>query len=427
VATTDINIERYIEATRFNLKNRIFVELYENHYFPPLQTTAADFGISLKIVVAYSYTRRAEFVSIGSDSWLIYDQYMGQTMNLLNRIFIEAEDARPAACYLHKIIAERCLESGALAEALFCAKVYDSQRELLNPKRRDEILRSTFTEAQERFYLNHELGHLVQGLHHPRVELILDHVNDLLSQKRQAFENSNFESIMSGFAMAPPIARHDESLDVLSEEIKKEFETEGESSYRKSYLAAFNENDLKQEVFCDVFAADFVIASHRTNEKSMQEAIRAVYVGFYHLQALSFIEQKFRWSADGLNRWRDRFIPVQIRSHCLRSHMLFLYKLILSSQGQFEGGEIDSKVNEMSLQLMADQERYYYVIFDQALNLAGYLAEDDKLQKMGQAELQRHSSELKKYDAEELNLVLSLSIRLLTGWIAKGSATSLLK
>jgi hypothetical protein len=103
---TPSKIERYIEATRLNCKSRLHVDSYEKFYFPKLSLVARAIALSLNPVLAYSATRRAEQIHIDGEYWFIYDQYMGQTMNLLNRIFLEADGDISSIVYLHKLLGE---------------------------------------------------------------------------------------------------------------------------------------------------------------------------------------------------------------------------------------------------------------------------------------------------------------------------------
>ncbi|WP_234012001.1 hypothetical protein [Cronobacter sakazakii] len=129
-------IDRLISATRLNDTVRANPELYETTILR-LKSIAEQLGLPLDVKVVYSSSRRVEHITISGMVWLIYDQYLGQTMNMLNRLFIEAEDAHPSLVYFHKVLAERLVDAGQLANALHCAAAYHSSREVLRSRSSD--------------------------------------------------------------------------------------------------------------------------------------------------------------------------------------------------------------------------------------------------------------------------------------------------
>ena len=58
------------------------------------------------LVIVYSLQRSHELVRIDGERYLIYDQYLGQTFNMLNRIWANSEDARDGEMYALKLLAE---------------------------------------------------------------------------------------------------------------------------------------------------------------------------------------------------------------------------------------------------------------------------------------------------------------------------------
>lgn len=414
-------IDRYLAATRVNHPERILTDLYYQHYFPPIEALATMLGASVQLKLVYSSTRRAENVTIGNDHWLVYDQYMGQTLNILNRVFLEAEGDRAGIAYSHKILAERLLEEGRKPEALFCARVYDSERAALGPKASPTSLpqlefRSLFTETQECFYLVHEMGHRLYALEHPLCVIVHERATELLGEKFLGSKTATLDAVLDGFMKGPPAMYHHASLEEVETDTRKLFEGQRGIRYRNAYLKAFENPDLHQEVFCDLLAADVAAAK----QPEFVSALRAIYVGFYHLQMLALSDRFFGVDAEGADDWIEHFVPIQIRGHCLRTHLISLLQPVLSQ----EGGELESviatKVHELSIQLMEDQRRCYEVILDPAMKTMGFLRKHGQLAQLSRDELAHLLAPRPELadpsSALELDIALEASVRLLTGW-----------
>jgi hypothetical protein len=415
-------IDRYIAATRVNHPGRILTDLYYKHYFPPIEALATMLGVAVQLRVVYSSTRRAENVTIGNDHWLVYDQYMGQTLNILNRIFLEAEGEGAGIAYSHKILAEHLLEIGRKPEALFCARVYDSERHALGPKGGTKSLpqlefRSLFTETQERFYLVHEMGHRVYILEHPSCVIVRQRATELLAERYLESETATFDAVLDRFKSGPPAAYHHAALDEIETDMREHFEGQRGISYRSAYSKAFENPDLHQEVFCDLLAADATAGKH----PELESVLRGIYVGFYHLQVLALVNRYFGVDAEGADEWIEHFVPIQIRAHCLRRHLIFLLELVLTHKGAEVESVIATKVNEFSIQLMEDQRRCYDTILDPAMKTMGFLRQHGQLAQLSRDDLARllasHPELADPSAALELDIALEISVRLLTGWL----------
>jgi hypothetical protein len=415
-------IDRYIQATRFNRPDRILSDLYNKYYLPPVRRYAQFFGPPVKIKVSYSSTRRAEHVTVEGQRWLVYDQYMGQTMNLLNRIFIEAQDEKPASTYLHKVFAERLLEVGQRYEALHCAEVYYDNKTYLDPKRVDEDERELFTNSQEFYYLFHELGHHVFPLDHPSCATVRNRAKELLEDRRTAYEAETAESVLAKFKAGPPAAYHYQAEPELIRDIRDSFSMPAGMRYRVAFLRAFDNKDLHEELFCDLLAADLTLGLNGHDTTRMSQVLRAIYVGFYHLQVLSYVDRWFFGQQKVTSaKWLERYIPIQIRQQCLKTHLLFLLDLQIKLGRKIDAkGNVES-VESFSLYLMEDQKRYYEIILDVATGLVHYLVEGNRLRRLGRSAVNALTSRVPSLGTEEASIerdiAIDTAIRLMTGWL----------
>ncbi len=65
----------------------------------------------------YTSKAHAEAVSIGEHTYIVYDQYLGQIINRLSRLFFEDADPREVDAYLFKLFALRSLTQGQYQSA----------------------------------------------------------------------------------------------------------------------------------------------------------------------------------------------------------------------------------------------------------------------------------------------------------------------
>ena len=334
---------------------------------------------------------------VNGHPWLVYDQYVGQTMNLMNRLFIESEGSRPGIVYAHKILAEKFLDYGQHLSAGFLANFYDNQRGLLKPRRVDEVLRGIFTMSQEQFSIYHELAHQVWARRPPGAEFIRQHTRELLQEKHDRFLEETPESIIAGFEAGPPEARHHAAIEEIKKDVFAQFETAQGKLQRALYLEALNAPDVEEELFCDLLAAELTAAWLDSDEPQpdVQTAVlRAIYVGSYHLKALALLEWQTQRKLLGLDigdvaaGTSGVFEKVQVRNHLLKDHLVFMFRMRVDPK--IEGGrEADERVEAFRIQLMTDQARYYEAILDPFTQAVGFVLGDGRIEEMESEMLER--------------------------------------
>lgn len=378
------NIERLIKSTRKNLQPRINLQVYES-IIQGVESVAESMSINLNIKIIYSPVRKGECVKLGEHTWLIYDQYMGQSMNLLNRIFIEAEDDTLAFTYFHKVLAERLLEVGKLNEALHCAKVYSRHHDRLKGKRIDERLRGTFTSVQEKFYFYHELGHQVHA--NPDLQPLPRALAKDLVQEQVELKSLSLEALILRVRATAPATWSQADTEAQITQLKKDFGSAEYQLFLKAMLDALMSDDLLEEVFCDVFAADILSAEALIQNIDQAEVFRAIYLGFYHLQVFEYV-RRFPELERGNGRlrsdWAHDVMPnIMARSHCMKAHLLFSYRGHLRFIQGLNDDAIAEKVAAFDHQLRNDQSRYYTVIYDIAMKISEQLRRGNRIAKLG--------------------------------------------
>jgi hypothetical protein len=411
-------IDRLVAATRLNVEARINWKLYETTVLR-LKSIAEQFGLPLDVKVVYSSTRRVEHVTLAGETWLIYDQYIGQTMNMLNRLFIEASNAHPALVYFHKILAERLVEVGQLAGALHCASVYHSSRDVLSSKRSDEAWRDLLTRTHERFLLYHEFGHRVFASH-TLMPVMREHVQFLI-QHQIGVKKRSLQEVLDAFREAPSAAMHHQDFDASIREIKLQYESEEGQRFNQAQLVSLTQSQTEEEVFCDVFASDFVLAEGRLDGADIERVLRAIYVGFYHLQALEYLRRFPSLSSAPVNWQADNMPHIQSRGHCLRAHLIFLYQIELQVERHLDDDTVADKVRAFEIQLMEDQKHHYDVVFDSAMRLCDKLRADEWISELGEEAMRTLRHGLNSPESVTPQLPndddLRTAILIMTGWL----------
>jgi len=155
-------VDQYIQASR-TLSNRQTNDiLYKRHYSLILQKLGGS-QVFPQLKVVYSLQRLAEIVEHNDMEFLIYDQYHGQTMNMLNRILFNSTDPGDTEMYLLKLMAENYSIGGYFHIAFLFALAYNQLLETQDSYRNDIDLerRMLFTISQENYVLSHELAHII--------------------------------------------------------------------------------------------------------------------------------------------------------------------------------------------------------------------------------------------------------------------------
>jgi hypothetical protein len=242
----------------------------------------------------------------------------------------------------------------------------------------------------------HETGHLAFKLPHDYVTVVQDQATDLLEMKREADREKKVgsQTIESGSEAAAVPRVVDTDFDRIRTE-------------------AFDAEGLFQEIFCDTWAANAVLASSVVSEERVCDALRAIYIGFYHLQALAYVEGLVNYPHDEERRLH-RFAQVQIRSHCLRSHLIFHYeaRMMQNNLGDFD------PMARISKQLVQDQTRYYETIFDGFMNVGHAVTKEGELDRFIRDVLDQLATVPGFAELDELERKLQMDemTRAMTGW-----------
>lgn len=200
-------IEDYIGASRRTKPpNEALVAQYQNHY-QRIKAQVRSFGGYPKLFVTYSSERRCELVQLGGNLHLVYDQYLGQSFNRLNRIqFAKHSPDLLSMAYACKFVAERLVTLNAIGPAtlfgLMGRQFEQNAHENGGPFEshgEDEVLRHQMIVAQEMFVMAHELAHHRWSLDHAslstEISIYIEEFLESIDEARSSTEPSQLPSI----------------------------------------------------------------------------------------------------------------------------------------------------------------------------------------------------------------------------------------
>jgi hypothetical protein len=183
-------IEDYISASRRTKPaTSEIIDQYKKYY--KLLALQLPFGMELpELTVVYSADRRCELVTIGKGRrYLIYDQYLGQSFNKLNRNQVSAHSRdQLSKAYASKYLAEKLLLKGETARATvlallsvgFYSHVKEKGVPYIDTTNEDERRRLDYIVTQEIFVLAHEIGHLLYFANRNADKKPEDHIKECL-------------------------------------------------------------------------------------------------------------------------------------------------------------------------------------------------------------------------------------------------------
>ena len=155
--------QTYLAATR-RLRDEFVARGYYAELHQGIRAAMAGFAPLPNLHVTYSTERTCETLDLAGGRIVIYDQYLGQTFNQLNRLHLNGSDPEDMTTYGCKLLAERAQLLGCLEQSLAFAAAYRlRQHEASNAHREDRDLkkRLEWTLIQESYVVVHELFHSV--------------------------------------------------------------------------------------------------------------------------------------------------------------------------------------------------------------------------------------------------------------------------
>lgn len=285
-----MNITDYIETSRFSkgkafldsTYQKIYSEMFvDDSYFPTLKT-------------CYTSERTCEFIALENQKFIIYDQYIGQTLNMFNRLFYNSTHKFDSIVYAYKCFAEIFHYMGERKMAALCACAYVLNRESAKSFKNDvdleSRLRTTF--LQEKFILLHEIYHWKFSQFSPEKKelLILEKRLEILKywiyegelpakEVATAFLNDAMEALSDDEESEK--MESEPYIEVLTERLEENREKENDLMFESIY----KRDDLIEEILCDEYALKELVKFEENTPFS--EIFCSTYIGIESLQLMT--------------------------------------------------------------------------------------------------------------------------------------------
>lgn len=315
-----MNINDYINSTRFIKKYETFD--YYHDMYNIITSTFDNKNIEYpELVVCYSTERTCEFVSINEKDYIIYDQYLGQSINMLNRIYFNSTDKYDSLTYAYKVLCEICHYSSKieLSKLLYTSYVLNKDNHISYKQNNNYAVRSEYTYFQEFFVLMHEVAHWLlskkdksQIIKIKRQQLI-DHLFELkniedphrtdnLLQDIDALFDNPFNSYKDYISLEE-ITKLNESIDLA-----------GKNLYDKEMELVQHNDDFIEECICDDMACEYLIdiMKKRYNISTIS-SLKIIYMALQNLEILTILK------TEALKKSRSEDIPLYLVELLLRN------------------------------------------------------------------------------------------------------------
>jgi hypothetical protein len=285
-----MNLSEYISVTRTVSDKAPSDFIYKRFYQRVLNAFDRP-NLLPELKVVYTLQRSTEVMVLSGKEYLLYDQYLGQTMNMLNRILLNSESPMDAQMYSFKLLAERYALRGRFDWAMMFAYSYQVLRAEHRSYRQDKdfIRRSTFTFSQELFIIAHEIAHLI--IKNPSRFISLPQ-KDSSAAGEGGYEN--YGVVIRSLAEQFKLGRIDH--DVFTPSSANAF-----TRMLFDELDLTARSDVREECCCDVLATIMLISVLKQDKGiDFSDVLIAVAMCLRHLRILGVVEHmsSIGWLAD---------------------------------------------------------------------------------------------------------------------------------
>lgn len=254
-----------------------------------------------ELVTCYSTERTCEFVSISNKNYIIYDQHLGETFNILNRIFFNSTDTYDIVTYAYKVLAEIYHFSSKTELSQLCLIAYVNNKEDHETYKNEQNLRirSRYTYFQEFFVLMHEVAHWHLSQNKDKSFFISEKRNqliDYLLDLQKTDDPGRTNSILSDIAAALNTT-NDSLEEYITSDMYKEFseifETQQNNLLNKEIELVKSSDDFIEECLCDDIATNFLVQIMNSMYSiAIEECLQIIYLGLENLEILTILRSE---------------------------------------------------------------------------------------------------------------------------------------
>ena len=334
----------YLESTR-KIKGKRNEQL--NSYYHKVFNIIkrhAQFNISdVELEVIYSTNKTAELLHLNDRHFLVYDQYLGQVFNMMNRLFFNATEPQESLAYSYKIFAEELQLEGRPDVALIFAMSYLKLLEESSTYKTDVDVtkRVNYTAIQETFILVHELFHFSKiadskYIAQSRSEA-LTFMEDMLVRldDTQLQEEATFSYLADEYNLLYGDQPYNKDLlpKGYFEKIRDQHIKHERDSHQRITELIKTSDALIEEIICDEQAAFLTMYIMAQEYKFHPEiSFDGIYLAMLHLRTLGILNAEAKYfsaTEDADKADLSRFLLTSdLRSRKLRNELTRLNGLL---------------------------------------------------------------------------------------------------
>lgn len=367
-------LKTYIECTR-KIKGARSSELndYYHKIFKRIKKHAQfDIG-RVELEVIYSTNKTAEMLQLNGQYFLVYDQYLGQVFNMMNRLFFNSTEPRESLGYSFKIFAEEIqLEGRADAGLIFAISHIKLMEESATYKKdRDLAKRTTYTAIQEMFIMIHELVHFSKMADQNYIARTRTEALELLDDMLTKFDNPELQddTTLSYLADEYKLLYGDQpySKDMLPEGYFEKLRDEHIAMEKKSMNVIRQmvemSDQLIEEMICDEQAAMLTMyIMHREYKTHPEDSFDGVYLAMLHLRTIGILNTEAKHFNSNYKEDQTELsqflLTSDLRTRKLRDELTNLNGVVSKDE---------TKKETMHRKMIDTNERYHEILLDPVL------------------------------------------------------------
>ncbi len=302
-------VKLYLESTRLQLPNYVTKDMKESNnllykpFIDYIYKISKSFDVEVSISIVYTDSLKSEAVTINDKHCIIYDRNLGQSINMLNRLFLYEASDKTNNTYFHKLTSQIFSRYGFYNESVFAAQMYQSCKSDMNhqskQKENGTLIHSKYTHIQEQFIFLHEYSHIIFRKDKKfLVDLNIDIKEWIHTYIEKESNGKNFIKHLTSQNFTKT------ELDYFNNNLDDMIEYKSTSlNFSKEIL---NRDDLIEEFCCDKLAILNIVPyiTQFGQALNSSDCLKAIILCFLHMRTIQHIE--LRCSLENNYKFEDR-------------------------------------------------------------------------------------------------------------------------
>jgi hypothetical protein len=281
----------------------------------------------------HTLNKKSELVTFGKDRYLIHDQYLGQTINQLTKIFLSTPSPDDAFAFAFRLLSETAACWGQVDLANFFALTYSiefnkSHRYKEEVTETERLRRMISIQVQEAYIIAHEFAHHTWP--HRRVDPM---AMDLMIMAQHEPDNElTIDALVEAYLDDLSFQYHGERIP-HSANIKTAEDAKNDVALRARYRKQFLENSqekynflvqltkdrsLHEEIYADNYAATSCLDLFASS-MPVDEVLVAIHLAMENITTIGMVTEQLNRILGGEPASNARKIAT--RKHILRKFL----------------------------------------------------------------------------------------------------------